>query len=208
MSNNKIAHRSIAFLKLPKRVPALIPYVEGIVTGMTGNTNFPNPSPALAAVTTALDDLQSAEALALTRAKGAAAARNQKRAVLVGLLEQLRTYVQSMADASPENGPAIIESARLAVRKSPVRPPRVFEAKPGTTTGSMKLVVPSAARRASYEWQYSTDGGKTWIEMLPTLQARTTLGGLTPLSTVEFRYRSVIKGGAGDWSAPISVIVR
>jgi hypothetical protein len=207
-SNNKIAHRSIASLKLPHRMAALIPYVEGIIAGMTGNPTFPNPSPPLASVTTALDDLQTAEALALTRAKGAAATRNQKRATLVSLLEQLRTYVQSVADASPENGPAIIESARLAVRKTPVRAPRVFAAKLGTVSGTVTLVVPSAARRASYEWQYSTDGGKTWVDMPPTLQAKTTLGGLTALSTVDFRYRAVIKGGAQNWSAPISVVVK
>jgi hypothetical protein len=72
----------------------------------------------------------------------------------------------------------------------------------------VKLVVPSAARRASYEWQYSTDGGKTWIEIPQTLQARTTLGGLTALTTVEFRYRAVIKGGAADWSPPLTYVVK
>jgi hypothetical protein len=44
--------------------------------------------------------------------------------------------------------------------------------------------------------------------MPPTLQAKTTLDGLTPVSTVEFRYRAVIKGGAQNWSAPISVVVK
>jgi hypothetical protein len=39
------------------------------------------------------------------------------------MLEQLRAYVQSIADATPENAPSIIESAGLALRKTLVRAP-------------------------------------------------------------------------------------
>jgi len=47
-----------------------------------------------------------------------------------------------------------------------------------TLSGSVKLTAPLAGRRAAYRWQYSTDGGKT-----------------------------VVKGGASDWSAPLSMVV-
>jgi hypothetical protein len=71
----------------------------------------------------------------------------------------------------------------------------------------VKVVAPAAARRASYDWQYSIDGGKTWVDMPTTLQSRTSVTGMTSLSTVQFRYRSVIKTGAGEWSQPISFLV-
>jgi hypothetical protein len=195
-------HRALASLKLPKPHPALITYAQGIVKGMTGNAYFAAPSPTLAALTAAIADLQTAETLALTRAKGAAAARNEKRATLVSLLQQERSYVQGIADGSPENGASIIQSAGLAVKKVPTHTPRVFAAKPGTVSGAVKLVAPAAAHRSSYEWEYSNDGGKTWATMPPTLQARTSITGLTPGSSVQFRYRAVTKAGAGDWSQP------
>jgi hypothetical protein len=198
-------HRALASLKLPKPNPALITYAQGIVKGMTGNAYFPAPSPTLAALTAAIADLQSAETLALTRAKGAATARNEKRAALVSLLQQERSYVQGIADGSPENGASIIQSAGLAVKKVPTHGPRVFAAKPGTVSGAVKLVAPAAAHRSSYEWEYSTDGGKTWVTMPPTLQAKTSITGLTPGSSVQFRYRAVTKTGAGDWSQPITM---
>jgi hypothetical protein len=69
----------------------------------------------VAALTAAVNDLQTAETAALSRAKGAATVRDDKRVVVVGLLQQLRGYVQAIADATPENGAAIIESAGLAV---------------------------------------------------------------------------------------------
>jgi hypothetical protein len=60
------------------------------------------PNPPLAALSGAANDLQVAETAALTRATGTVATRNEKRAALVTLLEVLRSYVQSVADASPE----------------------------------------------------------------------------------------------------------
>jgi hypothetical protein len=101
------AHRSLAVLDLPKRINVLITFADGVVKAMTGNAYFPSPSPALTAVAAAVTDLQNAETAALARAKGAAATRNAKRAVLVSLLQQLRMYVQSIVDPNAENGPAI-----------------------------------------------------------------------------------------------------
>jgi hypothetical protein len=200
-----IQHRSIATLKLPHPVGALITYAQGIVTRMTGNPAFATP---LSAVTAATSDLQTAETAALSRLKGAVAIRNEKRAALVALLEQLRSYVQTQADANVENGTSIIEGAGIAVRKAAVRTPRVFDAVAGAVSGSAKLVARSAGARASYEWQYSTDGGKTWLQAPATLQAKTTVVGLTAGATVQFRYRAVTKTGEGDWSQTLVLLVR
>jgi len=201
------AHRSLAVLDLPKRINVLITFADGVVKAMTGNVYFPSPSPALATVAAAITDLQNAETAALARSKGAAATRNAKRAVLVSLLQQLRMYVQSIVDPNAENGPAIIQSAGMAVKKTATRPPRVFAALAGAVSGTVKVVAPSAGARSSYDWQYSTDG-KTWIDLTSTIQAKTNLTGQTPGTVLEFRYRPVTKAGAADWSAPVSYTVR
>lgn len=200
-------HRALAVLSLPRNVPALVTYATGIVRAVTGNAYFPTPTPPIATLQKAIDDLQAAETGAQTRAKGTAALRNEKRQSLVTLLEEFRTYVQSTADTNPENGPSIIQSSGLALRKATVRAPRGFHAKAGNVSGTVKVVAPSAARRASYEWQYSTDAGATWVGLPSTLQSRTSMTGLKPLSTVQFRYRAVTKAGEGDWSPAISFVV-
>ena len=202
-------HRAIATLKLPaSKVPALITYAQGIVKGMTGNASFPNPVPTLAAVTAAINALQTAETAALARTKGAVATRNEARTSLVMLLEQLKADIQAAADANVENGASIIQSAGVSVRKTAVHPPRVFAATPGAVSGVANVVAPSAARRASYEWEYSLDGGKTWVTLPSTLQAKTSLSGLQSGSTVQFRYRPVTKTGEGNWSPAVSVTVK
>ena len=203
----KSVHRSTVSLKLPKRVPDLITYAQGIVKRMTANASFLNPTPPLATVNGAINDLQTAQTAALARTKGAAAARNEKRAALVALLQQLRGSIQSVADADPANAASIIESAGVALRKSPTHHARTFTAKQGLVSGAARVIAASAARRASYEWQYSADGGKTWVMAPATLQAKTTVTGLVPGSTVQFRSRAVTKAGEGDWSQPASLMI-
>jgi hypothetical protein len=162
----------------------------------------------MAVVQTALGDLEVAEAAAISRIKGAAAVRNDKRRVLVAALEQLRAYIQGVADADQTNGAAIIQSAGVAVRKTVTRKPRVFYAKQGTVSGTALIQATVAARRASYEWQCSTDGGKTWTLLPPTMQSKTSVTGLPSGSTVQFKYRAVTPKGAGDWSPAVSLVVQ
>jgi hypothetical protein len=204
----KTTHRSLVTLSLPKSVPALILYAQGIVRRMTGNPNFPAPAPTLSAINAGIADLQAAEAAVLARTKGAAAARNEKRKALIVLLQQLRANIQATADADEANGPAIIESAGVALRKTATRRARAFAAKPGRVSGVATVVAASAGHRASYEWQYTTDGGKTWVVAPPTLQAKTTVAGLVPGATVQFKYRPVTRAGASDWSEPVSLMVQ
>ncbi len=208
MPPNQTNHHPIASLFLPKSVPALITYATHVVTRMSGNPAFPAPSPSLATVNAAIADLQAAETAALTRAKGAATTRNEKRAVLATLMRHLCAYVQVTADASPDTAGSVIESAGLSLRKTPARRPSVFAAKPGDVSGSAKLVAPSAGNRAAYEWESSSDGGKTWAAAEPTTRARTTVTGLPAGTTVLFRYRAVTKTGASDWSQPLALLVK
>lgn len=203
MTASKGTPRALASLKLPRRNTQLVTYAQGIVTSMTSNAHFPTPVPPLSSVASVLGELATAETQALTRVKGAVAARNEKRAALVSLLQQLRSYVQVTADANPENASSIIESAGMAVRKAPTRAPRVFAARQGALSGAVKVEAPSAGHRAAYEWEYSVDGGKSWIALPPTLQAKTSVTGLTPGSSAQFRYRWVTKTGASDWSQPL-----
>src|SRR5262249_15310304 len=65
-------------------VPALVAPAQPVVKGRTPNPSSPTPPPPLAAVTAAIDDLQTAEHGALTRTKGAVVLRNEKRTALVG----------------------------------------------------------------------------------------------------------------------------
>jgi hypothetical protein len=201
-------HRTVASLGMPEKVTALILFAQNVYKSMTGNPHFPSPTPTLAVLAAAIAALNAAEMATLSRTTGAIATRNTARSALVTMLQQIKGYVQLIADGDPENSAAIIQSAGLGVRKAAVRGPRTFTAKAGDVAGSAKLIAPSAARRASYEWEYSADGGKTWVMAPPSLQATTVVTGLPSGVSVQFRFRAVTKAGGGDWSTPVTLPVK
>ena len=121
-------HHLLVALNLPTHVPDIIKQGRAIVVAMTANTSFPSSNPALAAVTTALDELDTAETAALTKAKGTAEARDAALAKVKRLLRQLEAYVQLIADGSGEQAEPVIVSAAMNVRKVTPRQKQVFEA--------------------------------------------------------------------------------
>ena len=111
--------RFIVVLKLPEyEVPLLVMRARGIVERMTGNSWFPSPLPSLAVVQAAIDDLFDAETKTLTRVMDSVTARDAKRMILVTRLQQLAAYVESIANANPEHGASIVESAGMYLKKT------------------------------------------------------------------------------------------
>jgi hypothetical protein len=197
-------------LGLPEyQVSSFITRARMIRMKMTDNPWFPSPPVSLAQLDAAIDDLAHAAAVAVTRAAGSVAVREAKRQDVKGLLEYLATYVQEIANANLENAYDIVESAGMFVKNSRGRSPISFHAKLTGLSGQVRVVAPGAGDGAGYEYQFSLDGGKTWqpFPQQVSNHATAVLPGLTPGSTVLFRYRVTIKGVTGDWIGPVSIEV-
>jgi hypothetical protein len=201
-------HMTLVALNLPESVPSFLKTADGIVQRMTGNSWFPDPSPPLAVVASAVAELRDAQVTTESRTRGTAAARNEKLKTVVDLLMRLKGYVQGVANDNPESAAAIIESAGMSVKKPTafVRPP--FSVKQGPTSGSVVLMARSAGDRCCHQWQSSSDGGKTFRSAPLTQQGRTVIDGFTPGQTVLFRHRPVTIHGEGEWNDPIALVIR
>jgi hypothetical protein len=172
------------------------------------NPSFPQPVPSLQKVLAAAIALEQAETNANTGQKGLKALRNQKRSALAGLLNQLKAHVEAVANDDSDHVVSIVESSGMNVA-APSHPPKAhFSVRPGRLSGSVRLAMLAAAKVAMYEWQMSTDGGQTWKRLPPTLQAKTTVTGLTPGQTIWFRGRAVTRRVRGGLGEAVSVIVR
>ena len=181
---------------------------QAIIAALTGNTHIPTPNPPVSSLTAAVDKLVADEAATKARAAGTVANRNVSRSSLLSLLHATKANVQQTADLNPEQAEAIIASAGMGTRKATTRTKAPFAARPGLVSGSVKLSVKAAAVRASYEWEWSGDQGKTWTAVLPTLQAKTEIGGLPVATVVQFRYRAITKATVTDWSQPTALLVK
>src|SRR5579883_853832 len=131
-----VTHHTFVVLKLPRPIAALISIAKAIVVALTGNKSFPAPVPSLAVISSAIADLEAAEAAAHTRVNGAVATRNQKRAALQRLLGRLRGYVQDIVDAGdPGDAPALVASAAMLEKKVTLVGKRVFTVTQGPVSG-------------------------------------------------------------------------
>jgi hypothetical protein len=192
------SHVAAAFLGMSKAI------LEAVTNA---KTTFPTPTPPLVQLSNDISAFDAAQTAALTRAKGAAQKRNAAMAEVVADLDLLRAYVQTVANSDPANALTIAHSAGMDLRKTPARTKNDLNAKPGTVSGSVAVSAKVAGVRSSHNWEYSTDGGKTWLVWSQSLQGKTTITGLTPASFVLVRHQAVTKAGPQDWSQPISVLV-
>jgi hypothetical protein len=200
--------RIIAVLKLPEyEVPAFLVRARHIVDSMDGNPWFPDPEPPLATLRAAILALSQAETATYSQ-RDTTANRDVKREELNSLLKHACSYVQRIADKNPEHAGSIIESAAMYVKEPRALPGRIFSANDGDVSGTARVEIPVAGDRATYELQHSVDGMKSWIHHPGQGKSTFLVDGLTPGSTVWFRYRVSVKGMMGDWSDPISLIVR
>ncbi len=93
------------------------------------------------------------------------------------------------------------------MRRESTRRKPPLSAKPARSSRSLIAEVRSVTKRASYEWQISLDGGKTWIKVKTTRETRTLIEDLPLARSVKIRVRPITKSGPGDWIGPISVLV-
>ncbi len=173
-------HRARPALKIKKRNTAsVVARANAVANGFGANSKlFATASPTPGAIENQVAVEQKAEALAGTKAKGAAAARDVQRNLLVGMLETAANYVQGIADgsASMEQAVAVIEAAGLVVALVARRTKAVLAATLGPELGSVVLdanaTVLGAAggRKTFFNWQSTVDG-KSFVT-LPSTPSR------------------------------------
>jgi len=187
-------------LKLPRTAKGILYRAKAVLAAMDGNPSFPSPDPPLSTFASDIDALSNAEVAALSRAKGARETRDARLFVVRGDLERLASYVRRLLLAeTAAAGFALVESAGMSAKRTGVRHKAELTVQSGRTSGSVHLYARAVAKQAAYEWQYGQDG-VIYIDLEPTLQADTTLSGLTPGVRYAFRYRPLYRGGRGDWS--------
>ena len=94
-----------------------------------------------------------------------------------------------------------------------ITPGPLLRARQGDHSGSVKLYASVALLVTGkggrfFNWEYSLDGGVTWVAAPSTPQSKTTISGLPTLKQVLFRTSvTLTKTGQGPWTDGVSFIV-
>lgn len=189
------------------KVAQYIVDVRVVITLMTNNSNFINPTPALALVALHVDTLESDEERVARNIAGAVHDRNASLAVVRNDIHLLKAYISNVANANgPDKAKSIIESSGMKVGKKPSRTKSAVSARHGKIPRQVLLEAKALRRPVGYHWQMSADG-ETWTDLPETFKSTMVVDGLKPATVYYFRLRTVTKDGLSDWSTTVSIIV-
>lgn len=206
-----MAQKVILVKDFPVNVQAFIAFAQNVVTCWTGNTLFPNPPVSLASVTASINLLVAAEAFASTnKSRTATTDRNNKRSKVNTALGLLLSYAQSIIDTlSIHDGQAAATSSGFRAKKPSPHPKQDCTIARGPTAGSVVINLKALGKHGTVQYchQYMLAGATTWVDLAPTLQTKTSVSGLPVGTTVQFRFRTLIKGVYSDWTQPLNFAV-
>ena len=183
---------------------------ETIIASMTGNANFPTPSPTLAVITTALSAFTVALADAADGGVEKTAIKNARRAELVSLLRQLSSYVFATADGDMTK---LLSSGFPAQKtsRSPIGPlpaPMTPVLSQGPVTGSLSASTPPIGGAYIYNWRVAlASAPTTYVKQQQTTAASNTFDSLTPGQLYNVELNAVGTAGTTDWSGPGELMI-
>jgi hypothetical protein len=209
---NSLSKRLIVVMRIKKLGPVafLIAFAQSINLNMSNVTMFPVPNPALAIFKASIQKLIDAEALAATKAAGAAAARDVALELVFIQLTQLMAYVQQLADALNNESKArtLINASGFFEKRPSIRYNAEVAAKNTDIKGQVKLNCRPLLEKGSYTWQYSLDRGVTWTDIgKANLLTSKMISNLISGQEYQFRVLRLNKDGEGDYSDVVSLVV-
>lgn len=171
---------------------------------------LPNPPVPLPTLKAQIGDLEAAQLLVATRVPNNTASRTAACNTLRSTLELYRAYLQNVADSSADPA-TVIENGGMKVAKpkpswKPLLDARMDAYGAVVLRANAGLLHKGESSRF-FNWQYTLDGGATWITVPPTTHAQTSITGLPSMTTCGFRVSVTAGGGQSEWSQPVSLLV-
>ncbi len=211
MSNNN-ARPKFGFSKMS--VEIFVVFVQGVITALTGNSNFPSVVPSLTLLQTTLDGLVEVMVQAsVTRSKILIAERNAKRDLLESMMKELAGHLMSVTS---EYDVLITSGMEITQARGPVEPVTeplsLTYAIPFGISGSLllKWKQPESKNASAYLIEQTAgdpnDPATVWTIIGNSRKCRYDVTGLTPGSTYSWRTYGIGALGAGAKSLSVSAM--
>jgi Fibronectin type III domain len=189
-------------------IPEKLARGRQIVTALTGNANFPSTQPTLAAVMTAINDLDAAYAAtqrARQEAKTRTSEQNQKEDAFNQTLSKLAAHVESVSGDDEEKIMSAGMDVKAQTRTSrEVTTPEGLAATASDHEGEIDLQWDRVDGARTYMIERSADPPtpESWQHETASTRSSTTIRGLTSGTKYWFRVASVGAQGQSGWSNP------
>jgi hypothetical protein len=184
-----------------------------IVTAMSNNASFPNPSPPLSEITTAADEVTQAFSM-VQAAKSEVTTRVVTQDNAVAKLDQALTKLAGYVESIAGKDDSLIASAGMetkAARSTPSVPgvPQALSANAGEHEGEISLLWKAVPNARSYAIEASNDPAApaSWTHVGIATSASKLIANLTSGKRYWFRVAAVSAGGQSGWSEHATKVV-
>lgn len=181
-----------------------------ILESLKDNPNFPNPTPALATLETALQEYGRALSVSGRFDRTRISAKNDKKAALIGVLSQLAGYVEATCQGDKtkllSSGFDITGEKIASNTLPPISTFTVASEAPGQAITRVNKV----AGARSYVHQYTPDpitSNSVWVSETTT-DRQHTFNNLPSVTKCWFRVIAVGRGRQSVYSPPVSRVIQ
>src|SRR5579884_2520611 len=168
-----------------------------VLTGLTGNANYPNPPVDLAVYKSAIDALSAEIVESIDGSKKTIAARNKDREPVIKMYRLLGTYVEAnckedMAIFTSSGFRPVVNTRAVA---QPLPKPVIRKVEQGSNSGQLLVRIAAVPKAKCYELRYAAvanDVAETWVHVpVPTVKRAVSITGLTPGTIYSFEARAL-----------------
>jgi hypothetical protein len=185
----------------------IIARATAVVTGMTGNSNFPNPPVDLVAFKTDIDSLSALIPQAMDGSKKIIAEKNKQRQVVIKPLRLLGRFVEvhSNGDEAIFKSSGFEPVSTTKVPPAPLPVPIIRDIYQGVLSGEIVVQVESIPKAKNYEFRYSAvvNGAPptSWTsKVVSKVKPPVGFQGLVPGTVYAVQVRAFGVLGYTDWT--------
>ena len=180
---------------------------------LTGNVLFTTPVPPLSELKTKLDEYEVAISNAANGGTHLTAARREKRAEVIDILQRLATYV----DLTSSNSESVLLGTGFDVYSTEhvdapaSEKPSITGAEDGPLSGEVYIYSSSMKHALTNELRYTKDSfgpDARWTKLNPQSKATFLVTGLETGVNHWFQTRTNSRKGTSDWSDPFQFMPR
>ena len=181
---------------------------QNIKDSMQSSGYFPASSMPIMypALQTLITNLHNASVVASNGTAADTVYMHEQERVLLSAFNFLKAHIELVANNTTTPS-AIITAAGLQVAVNGGNNGITELTLNALGNGQLQVRVPRQASEKAFTYEYSTDGGTTWLELITSSLSKVSLTNQTPSATIYVRYLSISKTGKSAYSQVKSIIV-
>ena len=131
---------------------------------------------------------------------------HEQERILVSAFNFIKAHVEFVANAAVDPATVIISAGMQVATVGGANGVSVLTLD-AMGAGKLQVRVPRQTDEKAFLYEYSTDGGTTWLELAYSSLGKVALANQTPGATIFVRYLAISKTGKGAYSQAKSAII-